>query len=169
MTDMPSIDSADERPEAPANARDEHGLWRKGTSGNPKGTKKGSRHKASILAETLLDGEANRITRRCIFMAVNQSDPTALRLCMERLLPPVRSRPLRFKLPVLHTVADAQAALAAIVAGMASGEILADEAATLSNVVNSFLKSFELSDLETRLIALEQANAEERPGVHFNA
>jgi hypothetical protein len=90
-------------------------------------------------------------------------------LCMERLLPPVRSRPLRFKLPVLHTVADAQAALAAIVAGMASGEILSDEAATLSNVVNSFLKSFELSELESRLVALEQANAEERPGVHFNA
>jgi hypothetical protein len=64
-------------------------------------------------------------------------------------------------------VSDAQAALAAIVAGTAAGTILSDEAATLASIVSSFVKTIEVSELESRLVALEQANAEERP--HFNA
>jgi hypothetical protein len=68
---------------------------------------------------------------------------------------------------VLHTLADAQLALSQIVAGMASGEILVDEGATLSGVINAFLKSIQIAELETRLVALEQANAEER--VRYNA
>jgi hypothetical protein len=96
-------------------------------------------------------------------------DAASLKICLDRILPPPKSRPFRFKLPPLHTIADAQAALSQLVAGVAAGEVLSDEAATLANIVNSFLKSVEVADLEARLVALEQANAEERPGVHFNA
>jgi hypothetical protein len=69
----------------------------------------------------------------------------------------------------LHTIGDAQRALSAIIAGTACGAILADEAATLASIVSSFVKTIEVAELETRLTALEQVNAEERPGVHFNA
>jgi hypothetical protein len=60
------------------------------------------------LAESLIDGECNRITRRCIFMALS-GDIQAVKLCLERLLPPVRERPLprSFKLPKLETLNDA--------------------------------------------------------------
>jgi hypothetical protein len=40
----------------------------------------------------------------------------AVKLCLERILPPVKSRPISFKLPELHTIADAQSALSAIIA-----------------------------------------------------
>src|SRR3984893_770978 len=63
------------------------------------------------------------------------------------------------KLPELRTIGDAQAALPLLIAGTARGAILADEAATLASIISSFVKNIELNELETRLAALEQANA----------
>jgi hypothetical protein len=72
------------------------------------------------------------------------------------------------KLPELRTIADAQNALAAIVAGTANGTILSDEAATLASVISSFVKTVELSELETRLVALEKASSG-ATGARFDA
>ena len=85
-------------------------------------------------------------------------DPQAMRLCMERLLPPVKSRPFKFKIPELRTIADAQNALSTIIAGTAAGTILSDEAIVLSNIIASFVKAIEVAELETRLTALEKAS-----------
>jgi hypothetical protein len=74
-------------------------------------------------------------------------------------LPPVRERPCAFKLPKLETLNDATNALAMIIAGVTAGELLPHEGESLANVVNSFMKSMELSEIETRLVALEKANA----------
>jgi hypothetical protein len=74
------------------------------------------------------------------------------------LIPPAKTRSFRFKLPPLHTISDAQSALATIIAGTASGTILADEAATLTAMVSAFVKTIEVSEIESRLAALEQAD-----------
>src|ERR1051326_7080422 len=60
-------------------------------------------------AEHLLDAHAKRIVQRLLELA-EKGDPTALRLCLERLSPPLRERPLQFELPPLATPADAVAA-----------------------------------------------------------
>jgi hypothetical protein len=62
------------------------------------------------------------------------------------------------KLPELRTIADAQCALSAIIAATASGAILSDEAATLANIIGSFVRTTEVAELETRLCALEKAS-----------
>jgi hypothetical protein len=49
-------------------------------SGNPRGMVRGSRHKASLIAESLLDGECERLTRRTIELALN-GDLQALKMC----------------------------------------------------------------------------------------
>jgi len=36
-------------------------------------------------------------------------DGTALRLCLDRIIPPRRERPVRFKMPLLQSQADAVA------------------------------------------------------------
>ena len=43
-----------------------------------------------MACEALLDGEAENLTRKAIELA-NEGDITALRLCLDRLLPPQRS------------------------------------------------------------------------------
>jgi hypothetical protein len=130
--------------------------WRPGESGNPRGAARGSRHKASLLAESLIDGETQQLTRKAIDLALT-GDTVALRLCLERILPPVRERPCSFKLPKLETLNDASKALAMVIAGVSTGELLPSEGESLSIVINSFMKSIELSEFETRLVALERA------------
>ena len=60
--------------------------FNKGRGGNPAGRPEGSRHKASIMIEALLEGESEAVGRKCIEMAKN-GDATALRLVMERIAP----------------------------------------------------------------------------------
>ncbi|MGC2203149.1 MAG: DUF5681 domain-containing protein, partial [Stellaceae bacterium] len=73
------------------------GRFRKGQSGNPKGRPPGARNKATLAAELLLDGEAEALIRRAVELAL-EGDPMALRLCLERIIPPRRARPVQLGL-----------------------------------------------------------------------
>jgi hypothetical protein len=105
--------------------------FQRGESGNPAGRPVGARHKATVAAEALLDGEAEALTRKAVEMAL-AGDTVALRLCLERILPPRRERPVRFKLPRLQSLADAAPAMAAIVAAVATADLTLGEAAELA-------------------------------------
>ena len=85
--------------------------------GNP-GKPKGARHRVTVAAETLLEGEAEAITRKAIELAKSGDGP-ALRLCMDRIYPARKDRPVRFRLPPLEKVGDAVAANAALVGAVA--------------------------------------------------
>ena len=133
--------------------------WKKGHAANPTGKNQHTyRNKAARAAESLFDGEVEHLTRRCVDMAL-AGDPQAMRICMDRLLPPVKSRPFKFKIPELRTIADAQNALSTIIAATACGAILSDDAATLASIISAFVRTTEVAELESRLCALEKANA----------
>jgi hypothetical protein len=85
-----------------------------------------------------------------------EGDSVALRLCLDRILPPRKERPLRLALPALASAADATAALAAVTAAVAAGEITPGEGADLNTVVAGFVKALETSELEARIAALEK-------------
>src|SRR5213593_3742392 len=80
--------------------KQERSRWPKGVSGNPAGKPKGSRHKATMAVQALLEGEAEALTRKCINLAQG-GDTTALRLCMERLAPAMKSRAVQLPLPAV--------------------------------------------------------------------
>src|SRR6516225_1902789 len=97
-------------------ARNQRGRpFTKGQSGNPAGKPRGARHRATLAAEALLDGEAEALTRKAIELAL-AGDPIAMRLRLDRILPPRRECPTTFALPDLGSVADAGAARAAVLA-----------------------------------------------------
>jgi hypothetical protein len=121
--------------------------------GNP-GKPKGARHKTTLAVEALLDGEAEDLTRKAIELA-KAGDLTALRLCLERVCPPRKERPVSFALPSLNTAADAKQASAAILKAVADGELTPGEAAELSRLLDSFTRVLEASEFEERLIRLE--------------
>ena len=81
-----------------------------GQSGNPMGKPLGTRNRATRAAETLLDGEAEALTRKAVEMAL-AGDTTALRLCLDRILPPRKGRPVTLDLPVVTDAAKVQTAL----------------------------------------------------------
>jgi Family of unknown function (DUF5681) len=73
-----------------------------GQSGNPGGRQPGSRNKATLAAAALLDDEAEGLTRKAVAAALG-GDMLAMKLCLERLLPRCRERPVRFRLPRIAT------------------------------------------------------------------
>jgi hypothetical protein len=130
--------------------------FKPGQSGNPKGRPKGSRNQSTLAMEALLDGESEALTRKAIELALG-GDITALRLCMDRVLPPRKDRPISFEMPAIATVEDAPAAMAAITSAVANGDITATEAADVSRLVETYVRAVEASDLEKRLRASEEA------------
>jgi hypothetical protein len=64
---------------------------------------------------------------------------------------------VKLELPELKTVGDAERALSVIFAAAACGKIPADDASTLSAVIEKFVKAAELGELEQRMLALEKS------------
>jgi hypothetical protein len=128
--------------------------FQKGHSGNPTGRPLGARNRRTILAEQLLDGRAESILER-VFELVDSGDPAALRLCMDRISPRLKERPVVFTLPELVKAGDAAAALAAIARGLADGDLAPAEAADLGRFVQSFAQAVAATDLEERITRIE--------------
>ncbi|WP_292531393.1 DUF5681 domain-containing protein [Methylocystis sp.] len=127
----------------------------KGQSGNPGGKAKGAKNHATRAVEALLDGEAEALTRTAIDKAL-EGDGVALRLCLERLCPPRRSRHISFALPAVASAADASSAMGAVIANVADGNLTPEEAASVAGLIESYVKTLEARDLEERIKALEQ-------------
>jgi hypothetical protein len=69
-----------------------------------------------------LDGEAEALTRNANELGL-EGDIVALRLCLDRIVPPQKDRHIAFALPVMNEPADAAKGLSAIVSAVASGEL----------------------------------------------
>jgi hypothetical protein len=130
--------------------------FRPGQSGNPNGRPKGSRNATTLALESLLDGQAKALTQKAVELALG-GDLVALRICLDRILPPRKDRPVSFELPIIATIEDAPRAMAAITAAIAQGEITAAEASDVSRLVEAYVRSVEASDLAKRLRAIEEA------------
>ena len=96
--------------------------WKPGQSGNPKGKPKGCKHKATRFAEALISGEAEAIVRKAVEGAL-AGDAACLRLCLDRLAPPVKELPLSIELPPIAGAADAVQALSRVIQSVAKGDI----------------------------------------------
>jgi hypothetical protein len=130
--------------------------FQKGESGNLAGRPRGIRDRRAIIAEELLEAEADAIVRTALDIA-KKGDPWALRLCLERISPRLRQRPLEFELPPMRTAADAALAIAAVTQGVADGTLTASEAADLARMVQAFAYGLTAADMENRVVALEAA------------
>jgi len=128
--------------------------FKPGNSGNPAGKPKGTRNRATLAMEALLDGEAEALTRKAVELAL-EGDTTAMRLCLERVAAPRKDRPVSFALPKLETAADAVLASAALLQAVAVGELTPTEAAELSKLVAHYVDALKVSALEERLAKLE--------------
>jgi hypothetical protein len=136
------------------NGRNTDGTFGKG---NP-GKRHGIRHKTTLAIQALLDGEGEALTRKAIDMAL-AGDTTALRLCLERLAPPRKDAPVRFELPPMEGAQNAAAAMGAILAGVASGDLTPGEGSAIACLVEAYRKALETTELETRIKALEERPA----------
>ena len=106
---------------------------------------------------SLLDDATKDITKKAIELA-KAGDSTALRLCMDRIVPARKDRHIAFKLPKMESPEHAVKAAAAIVEAVAGAELTPSEAAEMMKLVEGYTRILEAEDHEQRLRALEGNN-----------
>jgi hypothetical protein len=131
--------------------RNRDGTFTKGHGGRPRG----ARNKTTQAVAALLEGEADKLTRKAIEMALD-GDTVALRLCLERIHPPRKDAPVSFDLPPMNGAEGAAQALGSLLTGVANGDLTPSEAGAIANLVEGYRKTLETMELEERISALEQ-------------
>jgi hypothetical protein len=81
---------------------------------------------------------------------------TATRIVLDRILPARRDNPVNFTLPKIKCPADAVAANSALLAAVAGGRLTPGEALEVSKLIEGFVKTLEVAELEGRLNELEE-------------
>ena len=94
-------------------------------------------------------------SRKAVEQAL-EGDTTALRLCLERLVPPRKGRPIELELPAITSTEDLAPAFGALVAALARGDVTPDEAQTVGTLLEQHRRVLETADLERRVKALEE-------------
>src|SRR5579862_5463075 len=101
-----------------------------------RGRPKGSRNKASSVAQDLLDKYTPHLVSKCIDLAM-KSDRSAMRICMERVFPARREGSVRVSLPRIKTVQDLEKAAERVTQAVGRGKIAPAEGETLMNIFES--------------------------------
>ena len=128
--------------------------FKPGQSGNPLGRPRGSRNQSTMAAEFLLQGEAEAITRKCADLA-KQGDPTALKLCISRLIPVRRERAIKLALPPIEGAQDTLRAIGTVLEAVGSAEITPAEGTAVAKLLEVHRTTFEIVELEQRIERLE--------------
>lgn len=118
--------------------------FKPGNAGRPKGAKGKKRQ--------MLESYSDKILKTLIDLAV-EGDPTALRLCVDRLLPRLRAEaaPINVDAASSKIVDIGQS----IVDAALSGRISPDSARDILSALSDVAKLKEITEIETRLKALE--------------
>jgi hypothetical protein len=130
----------------------------KGQSGNPAGKRPGTRNRATIIAEELLDSAARPLLRGAIDDAQG-GDGVMKRFCISRIIGPLRQRPVRFALPPVRSAADLSAAMEAVTSAVARGELTIGEAWEFSQMLDTFIRAIDASEFASQLEPVEAAQA----------
>ena len=136
------------------------GRFEKGVSGNPAGRPAGSRNSATLACEALLEGQAEALTQKAVDMAL-AGDPVALRICLERICPVRKDRPVTFALPPITSPRDAADIAAAVAEAVAAGHITPSEAAEIGKVIDVYVRAYQTAELNDRVVRVEQMTDEE--------
>jgi len=135
-----------------AEGRDDKGRFVRGNPGKPRGV----RNRATQAAAKLIDKDCKAITAKAVELAL-QGDGTALRLCIERICPPRKDAPVTFNMPRITNASEAAQAAGAIVEATAAGELTPLEAASVMALIETYRRTLEASEFESRLNRIEEA------------
>jgi hypothetical protein len=135
------------------NGRNKAGQFSAGNSGKPRG----SRNKATLAIESLLQGQAEALTQTALTKAL-EGDSVALRLCMDRIAPLPKDATVTFAMPTMSSALDASEAAGSVLKAVSEGELTPLEATRVMGLIDSYRRTLELTEIEERLRALEAAN-----------
>lgn len=140
--------------------RNQDGTFAKGQSGNPNGRPKGSLNNSTKIAITLFENEIEGIARTAISMALN-GDIQAIKLILERIVPPRKERFIDLSLPAIKNAQDILSVNKYVVGAVTNGELTTSEGHNIMAILENLRKTIETEELEQRINMLEE-NHEKR-------
>ena len=137
------------------NGRNTAGQFSAGNSGRPRG----SRNRVTLAIDSLLEGQSDALTQTAISKAL-EGDSIALRLCMDRIAPPMKDKPVVFPLPRMHGAMDASEAAGSVLSAVSEGTLTPIEGTRVMGLIDSYRRTLELTDIEQRIQLLESDHAD---------
>ena len=134
------------------------GRFVKGQSGNPAGRPKGIPDQRTAL-RSLLEPHAQELVAKAVKLALD-GDTTALRICIERLIPPMKARDEAVQLGSAKAGLSEQGR--AVLEAAAAGNITPERAATMMQSIAAQARIVELIELEERVKRLEEHHTKQR-------
>jgi hypothetical protein len=148
------ISPTSDSPNKPA-SKDKKG-FQKGVSGNPTGRPRGSRNRSTLLAQAFFDENGQDFVEKLREMALEKGDLAALKLCVERVLPPRKSRPVTFELPEIKTAQDLVGAHVEVLRATSCGELTPDEASKITDMLEACRRAMDIADVAERVERIEE-------------
>lgn len=124
-----------------------------------RGRPRGSKNRRTSFFK-MIEEHADSVVRKCLFQAL-QGDPTALRLCMERLGPPSKSLGHPFRLPGVKSTDDLAHAYQALLKRVSQGQITPQDAGAVAGVLETRRRLAETEEMNRRLKAVEEKVAKD--------
>ena len=129
-------------------------MFKPGQSGNPAGRKKGVPDRRTQARELFMQ-QKDALIGKAIELALT-GDATALRLCLDRIVPSLKPAATTVTLPGLPPALAGKGEL--VLTQLAAGAITPDEAATIMGAIAAQVRIVEVSQLEERVRVLEETN-----------
>lgn len=127
--------------------------FKAGKSGNPGGRPKGIADKRTEL-RALLQPHAGELVKKAVELA-KAGDVSALRICIDRLIPPAKEDRLTIRLPGLADIQGCRDAQAVVIKAVSNGELLPGQGEQLSAMIEFQRKGLEGAETMARLAAIE--------------
>jgi Family of unknown function (DUF5681) len=124
----------------------------KGQSGNPAGRRKGTVTRATLLKRELATSKES-IVSKVITMAL-KGDRFCLKLCIERLIPMMKSSAQLVNIPIAQNPLSVQ--VQDLYKYAATGRISVDEAKALADILSAAARVKEVDETEKRLAEIER-------------
>jgi hypothetical protein len=129
--------------------------FQKNISGNPGGRPKGITDKRAELRK-LLEPHAKALVEKVIELALG-GDANAMRLCIERLIPKIKTEAIDLVLPDLDmTKAETLLVIGAeVLRSVSTGVLTPEQGKIFSDIVETQRKNIEVADLAIRVGEVE--------------
>ena len=130
--------------------------FKPGQSGNPAGRPAGSKNKATLMLEGMIEGRLAEVVEATVDSAVKGRQGSQ-KIIFDQYKAVTREKTVTIDLPEMETPQDLVVGHARIVAAIGRGEITPDQAVKIAQVLDSQRRAFDSAEVERRLAELEEA------------